>query len=236
MSAMPKCKDKLPRRTMTAEEVRAFEDAAKGERLEALFTVAFDNGLRPGEMTAVLWSDLDLDASPPLLTLSGAMHRQLKQRPASEVKDGESRFCGYEVVRGALKRSTNPNRIIELSPEAVTALRAHKSHQAAERLRAGVIWQDHGLVFTSEVGTPIDPSGLRRAFARIAKRAGIDGAVFPYAARHTTASLLIDSGVSVEEVADLFGDDPMTVFRHYRHRVKKVSTAGTRMRGALAAK
>lgn len=106
--------------------------------------------------------------------------------------------------------------------------------QAAERLAAGPLWRDEGLVFCSEVGTPIDPANLRRTFARIAGKAEI-GHVFPYAVRHTTASLLIDAGATVEEVADLFGDDPITLYRHYRHRVKKVASAGTRMRSLLAA-
>jgi hypothetical protein len=32
-------------------------------------------------------------------------------------------------------------------------------------------------------------------------------------------SLLIDAGAGIEEVADLLGDDPRTLYRHYRHQV-----------------
>jgi site-specific recombinase XerD len=79
-------------------------------------------------------------------------------------------------------------------------------------------------VFCSEVGTPLDPSSVRKVFARVAARAGIEGAV-PYSLRHTAASLLIDQGVGIEVVADLLGDDPRTLYRHYRHRVRPVVEA-----------
>lgn len=231
LSTMPKFKEKVERQPMTPDQVAAFETAARGERLEALFVVAFDSGLRPGEMTGLTLADLDLDDRPPTMNLSGAIH--LKPRRRQDAKEGESPYKGYEVVRGKVKKSTNPNRTIELSPAAAGALKAHKARQAVERLKSQ-LWQDHGLVFCTEVGTPIDPGNLRRTFDRIAKKAGL-GHVFPYAIRHTTSSLLLDSGASVEEVADLFGDDPITLYRHYRHRVKKVASAGTRMRGLLSA-
>lgn len=52
-----------------------------------------------------------------------------------------------------------------------------------ERSLAGVSWTDHGLLFASGVGTPIDPSDLRRAFGSIAKRSGLDVS-FPCMLRH----------------------------------------------------
>ncbi len=78
-------------------------------------------------------------------------------------------------------------------------------------------------MFPSEAGTPLDPSNLRRQFALVAAAAaGIDGPVNPYTARHTAASLFIDAGASLDQVADLLGDDLRTVVLHYRHRVRPV--------------
>jgi len=88
-------------------------------------------------------------------------------------------------------------------------------------------------VFCSERGTALDPSNVRRTFARVAKRAGIEGHDFPYMLRHTAVSLLIDAGATIEEVADLLGDDPRTLYRHYRHRVRPVADAATRMESIL---
>jgi len=38
-------------------------------------------------------------------------------------------------------------------------------------------------------------------------------------------SHLLDSGASIEEVADLLGDNPQTLYKHYRHRVRPVADA-----------
>ena len=54
-------------------------------------------------------------------------------------------------------------RTIALPPAAVIALRAHRKRQSEERL-AGSHWRDEGLVFPSAVGTPLDPSDVRRTF------------------------------------------------------------------------
>jgi hypothetical protein len=45
--------------------------------------------------------------------------------------------------------------------------------QAADRLIAGPLWQDHGLVFASAVGTPMDDHNVRRMFRAITEDAGL---------------------------------------------------------------
>jgi integrase len=47
----------------------------------------------------------------------------------------------------------------------------------------------------------------------------------PYQLRHTAASLLLDNGATIEEVADVLGDNPTTVYRHYRHRLRASAAA-----------
>ena len=39
-------------------------------------------------------------------------------------------------------------------------------------MAAGSLWQDHGLIFASEVGTPMDPDNFSHSFARLCERAG----------------------------------------------------------------
>jgi len=191
-------------------------EAAKGERLESLVLVGVTLGLRPGELTGLLWSDLQLSAKPPTVSISGSMKRS---------PDGS-------VSRGDVKRSVGGRRTIALPPAAAEAVRSHRKRQAEERLRAGEAWTDQGLVFASEIGTPLDPSDLRRTFARIAKRAGLDVS-FPYILRHTAVSLLVDAGKSIDTVADMLGDDPRTLYRHYRHKVRPVADASLAMEAIL---
>lgn len=207
LSVMPRTPPPAPRRSLTAAEAQALLEAAKGERWEALIVLGLTAGLRPGELTGLLWEDLELDALPPKAKVSGSM----KRRPDSS------------LYRDTVKRSRAGLRTVALPPVAVEALRAHRHRQASDRVAVGPRWQDHGLVFTSETGTPIDPAHLRRMFKRVAKKAGIEGASMPYLLRHSAVSLLLDAGAGIEEVADLLGDEPTTLHRHYRHRVRPVA-------------
>jgi integrase len=207
LAVMPRCEPTASRRSLTVDEARALIGAAAGERLGALVVCGLALGLRPGELTGLLWTDLQLEAERPQLSVSGSM----KRRPDSS------------LYRGPVKRSKAGERTVALPAVVVIALLAHRSRQDKERSDGGY-WDDHGLVFCSEVGTPLDPSNVRKVFARVAARAGIEGVV-PYSLRPTAASLLIDQGVGVEVVADLLGDDPRTLYRHYRHRVRPVVEA-----------
>jgi hypothetical protein len=45
---------------------------------------------------------------------------------------------------------------------------------------------------------------------------------------------MLDAGASLEEVADVLGDDPATLLRHYRHRVRPVADATKRMEDVLS--
>ena len=216
LAVMPRTKSPTPRRSLTAEEARRLLEAAKEEHLDALVLVGLTCGLRPGELTGLLWTDIKLDCSSPTLAISGAM----KRRPDST------------MYRGDVKRSTAGRRTIRLSQSVADALRNHKARQAALRLAAGPRWEDHGLVFCSDLGTPLDLANLRKAFARAARRAGMEGG-FTYLLRHSAVSLLIDAGAGIEDVADLIGDDPRTLYRHYRHRVRPVMEVGLRMEEVL---
>jgi integrase len=106
-------------------------------------------------------------------------------------------------------------------PDPVVAtLRAHRGRQLAERMLAGGAWTDTGLVFTTELGTPIDPSNLRRAFQRLTNHAGL-GRWTPNELRHSAASLLSAAGVPLEVIADVLGHSSTRMLQqHYRHPVK----------------
>jgi len=216
LSVMPKTKPKTERQPYTAEDLLAMLRAAEGHRLECLFTVGLHLGLRPGELRGLRWDDLDLDGTPPTLSVTGSM------------KDGPD-----GPYLGPVKKSTAGNRTVELWPSLVSALKEHRARQAAERLKLGELWKDQGLVFPSETGTPLDASNLRHLYARIAKKASVSGV--PYSMRHGVVSLLLDRGETIDKVADLTGDSPVTLYRHYRHRIQKVATAATVMAATVMA-
>jgi len=102
---------------LTPDEVHALLDAAKGDRFEAILTVAIAVGLRRGEALGLKWSDVDLDAAA------------VRVRRALVYVDGDLRFVDPQSKRS--------RRTIPLPSVSIHALREHRRRQAAERLAAG---------------------------------------------------------------------------------------------------
>jgi site-specific recombinase XerD len=87
----------------------------------------------------------------------------------------------------------------------VQALREHHKLQAADRLKAGALWQDHDLVFASSIGTPLDRHNVLREFRKVTETAGLGTNWVPRELRHTFVSLLSSDGMPLEDIADLVG-------------------------------
>ena len=213
LSILPALTPPAEGRSLTEEEAGAFvteamrarDDGLPKYRLGVMFALMVTIGVRPGEAPGLRWEDLDVEAGT--LAITGS----IKRIPRAEGR-------GYDLERGPVKKSKAGERTLQLPDGLLPLLAGHRRHQAAERLAAGPVWDDQGLIFPSEAGTPLDPSNIRKAVIRTAKAAGIAGKVNPYTARHSTASLRLDAGQPLDQVADLLGDDPRTVLKHYRHR------------------
>lgn len=169
---------------LTPSEARALLEAAKGDRLYALYAVAVAIGLRRGEALGLHWSDIDLDAGT------------LRVRTALQRINGELRFVEPKTNRSA--------RTIPLPRSSMEALRQHRHAQLGERLAAGERWHDQDLVFPSSVGTPMEPRNLTRHFHRLCERAGIGRRRF-HDLRHTCASLLLAQNVHPRVVMETLG-------------------------------
>ena len=79
-----------------------------------------------------------------------------------------------------------------------------------------------GLLFTTDIGTPLDPSNVRRRHQHIADRAGLDH-LHPHLLRHAAARLLSAAGVPLEENSDLLGHGSITVTDEvHRHPLSPV--------------
>jgi integrase len=171
-------------RTLTPEQARALLAAMDGNRLGALFTVMLSTGLRRGEALALKWSDVDLDKKVIVV------RRQLQR------VDGK-------LVRNDVK-TTKSRRAVNIAPPVVKVLKAHKADQAKERLASGDLWHESGLIFTTRIGTPLDPRNIHRDFQKICMKAGI-GKWHPHELRHSAASLMLAAGVPLQVVSDVLG-------------------------------
>jgi len=82
---------------------------------------------------------------------------------------------------------------------ALKELREHLQRQGDARLRAGVLWQDNGLVFTTALGTHLDAADVLRSLRAIWRKADLGEEWTPRQLRHTSVSLLSDNGMAIEE-------------------------------------
>jgi len=195
------------RQAFSPEELLAVLDASVGYRnMDAYIHISFLTGASPDEVRGLHWAEIDdLDSEAP----------------------------GFDITRtqrhsGGTK-TTGRRRGLGLPTAAVDALKRHRAMQAADRLRAGKDWEDHDLVFTTLDGRPLTQHDTRKRFRAVLKKAGIldwDKRV-PYEMRHTYASLVSDSGMAAEEVAQQLGHSRTQVFELvYRHVLKPRRRAG----------
>jgi integrase len=176
---------------LSREEARRLLEAAKGDRLEALYVLALNTGMRQGEILALKWDDLELEAG----TLR--VRRTL-------TKTGKVYTTGEPKTR-------NSRRVIRLTGATVDALREHLSRQLEEMGRMGSLYQPGGLVFATEVGTLINPSNLRnRSLKPLLKAAGLRPVRF-HDLRHTCATLLLSKNVNPKIVSEMLGHASVSI-------------------------
>jgi integrase len=189
--------DAVKVKAMTRDERDTFLTTA--ERVEPwwapAWTVQVLTGLRPGELYGLEEADLDLD------------HRTL--RVVRSLSDDGTRL---DIPKGGITRH------VDLSNEAVRVLRAHLTRRAKEKLSRG--WRDLPQpLFCSTAGTSADPSGVRAAFRRVCRAAGLVELspatpdetpktvtrFTPHGLRHTYAALHLQHGTDVYYVSRQLG-------------------------------
>ncbi len=107
------------------------------------------------------------------------------------------------------------------------ALRGQRRRQEEERANAGWQWQEHGLVFTTSVGTAYESHNLRRDFRRVTAAAGLGTRWVPKELRTSFVSMMSYQGVPVEEIPRLAGHaSSRTTEVIYRRELRPVITTG----------
>ncbi|MHB8246416.1 MAG: tyrosine-type recombinase/integrase [Acidimicrobiales bacterium] len=76
------------------------------------------------------------------------------------------------------------------------------------------------MIFTSLVGTPIDPDNFSKQFVRLCKEAGL-GHWHIHEARHSAASVMLAQGVPLEVVSEVLGHSSIYITKDvYGHLVE----------------
>ncbi|MBY0276095.1 site-specific integrase [Candidatus Binatia bacterium] len=142
--------------------------------------------MRPGEYEGLTWDDVDFDRA-----------RVRVRRALVRLRKGEWRLEPTKTGR---------ERVVALSPLVVRVMKAYRARQSEMRLAAGTTWCDSDLVFTNEIGRPIQHRNLvSRHFKNVLQAAKIPSAIRLYDLRHTVATIMLSNGVDIRTVADVLG-------------------------------
>lgn len=185
---------KVPRslkRVWSPTELRQFLDAIDDERLAVSFLVAAATGLRRSELLGLPWTAVDLEKR----SLSVAQALVL---------------VGSTPTIRLLTKTASSRRTIALDARTVDALRSLRKKQIEQRLAAGSLWEESGLVFTGEIGRPIHPDTWSRTFARLVAHSDLPR-IPAMNLRHTHASILLESGVDLRVVSGRLGHSSVAI-------------------------
>ncbi len=177
---------------LTPQQSRRLLEAVGGDRFEALYALAVTAGLRQGELLGLRWEDIDLDRS--ILRV---------KRTLSRTKGAHPVFSTPKTAKG--------RRNVKLTAKAVEAIKEHHQRQQKEQEGLVGLWQEHGLVFPTRVGTPMSRHNLvNRSFKPLLERAGLPDIRF-HDLRHTCATLMLAVGTNPKVVQETLGHANVSV-------------------------
>lgn len=223
----PRIRTRSAGRALTLPEARQLLTAAGEGRMGARWSVALAIGARQGETLGMRWDDVDWSDGTLVLA------RQVKRRPwqhgCTPAEDGgascgerEGRSCTARHSGGlylAGRTKSGKTSTVPLPAFLLAALRDRRREQAAERLAAGPVWNDHGfegLIFSSALGRPLDLRADHAAWQALLARTGIPAARL-HDARHTAATLLTAAGVDTAVIQTILGHSSAATTARYQH-------------------
>jgi len=168
------------------ETTRLLRLLESGEDFVLFLTVliAVTTGMRRGEILALRWSDIDLEAG------TATVRRSLQKTKRSGLIFKEP-------------KTTRSHRTITLPARTIRKLQRHRTQQAQNRLQLGAAYDNQRLVLARGDGSPFNPDTLSLRFRTFRTAHGFS--VRFHDLRHTHATLMLKAGESVKVVADRLG-------------------------------
>lgn len=173
---------------LTGEQVRTFLDSTRDDPRHAFYVLALTTAMRRGEMLALRWQDVDLDACE--VDVNATLRQVSRWR-----------------FRRDPTKTDKSLRVVPLNAEAADALRDYRRDHATST----------GFVFARPDGRPWPPAEVTREFQQRLKDAGIPKARL-HDTRHTAITLALDAGEDPRTVADWAGDQVSTILNTYAGR------------------
>ncbi len=198
-------------------EVSALLTAMAGDRWWCYWLLAFLLGFRRSEGLGMRWSDLDLERR--IWAPGMQVQRRRGQADPATGKRARGRLVAKE-----LKTRASRDRV-PLPSAAVEALGQWRTEQRKARMAAAA-WADLDLVFTTGLGTAVEPRNMNRQWAKVRTRGGIQRPARLHDLRHACASYALAGGADLKTVQRMLRHSRISTTAMYVHALEDVPRAG----------
>ena len=194
---------------LNADNIPIFMKEIKGNRFEILYLVTMFTGMRQGEILGLKWECVDFTNG--VIKIDKQLQKEKK--------------AGGKYFFGTLKN--NKSREITPAPYVMKLLKIQHKNQIENRLKAGPIWENSGLIFTDEIGRNLSHAAVYGEFKRIAQKINMPHLRF-HDLRHTFAVLSLRNGDNLKIIQENLGHHDasftLNIYGHVSNDMKRESS------------
>ncbi len=182
---------------LTPKQQKLFISECKNTYLGNIFIFALGTGLRIGEILALTWSDIDLESG--YIKVSKTLNIVYDEKKSKWVKT-----FGTPKTQSSYRKVPIMPSIKKLSLE-------QKEYQVKLKEKASELYDyKTNLVFTTRIGTTLDPRNMQRSFHTIANKCNLKD-VSIHSLRHTFASRGLEKGVELKVMQEILGHSSIKI-------------------------
>lgn len=177
-------------------------------RLGFAIELCLATGVRQSELLGLKWESFNEPEG--IIKINNTIQRKKNFDAKNENGSKTKIIEGKPKTKKGLRDIPLPSIIIE-------KFKKHRTRQQEEKNNAGSAWQENGFVFTSVIGTPVEPRKLSKVFHVMLKSAGIRKMGI-HSLRHTFATRAVEARIDYKTLSDFLGhEDVSTTLNLYIH-------------------